>query len=152
MKTCSQCKVEKELSEFNPHKKRKDGLQTQCRECGRAKSREAYHKNKEVHIKRVKKNSDKYKRENSILVFNYYKTHPCVDCGEVDPVVLEFDHQGDKRENIAIMVNSRCSKETILAEIGKCVVRCVNCHRRKSAIESRSWKAQLAGLVPREDI
>lgn len=33
MKTCSKCKVEKELSEFNKSKTREDGLRWSCRSC-----------------------------------------------------------------------------------------------------------------------
>jgi DNA mismatch repair ATPase MutL len=33
LKKCSKCGIEKELTEFNKHKSRKDGLQPQCKEC-----------------------------------------------------------------------------------------------------------------------
>ena len=57
-------------------------------------------------------------------------TH-CIDCGESDPIVLDFDHQLDKKFCI-----SRYRGHGIKAlegEIAKCVVRCSNCHRRKTA-------------------
>lgn len=67
-------------------------------------------------------------------VWEYLLSHPCVDCGESDPVVLEFDHvRGDKRGIIVDMVNDGHSWGSIEAEIAKCEVRCANCHRRKSA-------------------
>lgn len=68
----------------------------------------------------------------------YLATHPCVDCGETDIVVLEFDHQRDKVGAITVMVNKPCGWDTIKAEIEKCLVRCANCHRRKTAKE-QGW-------------
>ena len=60
--------------------------------------------------------------------------HHCVDCGESDPVVLEFDHRepGVKKDNIAKLVRY-LSIEALQQEIDKCDVRCANCHRRKTA-------------------
>jgi hypothetical protein len=53
-------------------------------------------------------------------------------------VCLEFDHvQGDKKLPVAAMIGGY-SWETIETEIAKCVVRCANCHRRKTARE-RGW-------------
>ena len=69
-------------------------------------------------------------RRNRAYVTAYLESHPCVDCGEPDIIVLEFDHvRGTKRNNIANMVR-RYSLEAIIAEIAKCEVRCANCHRR----------------------
>lgn len=66
MKTCSKCAQEKPLSEFPPHKKTKDGLQSSCRPCCAAASRAYYAKNREKcrekNRKWVAKNSD-YERE-----------------------------------------------------------------------------------------
>lgn len=57
----------------------------------------------------------------------------CVDCGESDPVVLDFDHvKGEKRRAIADMVSNYYSIKTIKDEIRKCEIRCANCHRKKT--------------------
>lgn len=62
----------------------------------------------------------------------YLKNHPCVDCGETDIIVLQFDHvRGKKRGNVSDMVNN-CSIETLDIEISKCKVRCANRHTRKT--------------------
>lgn len=63
----------------------------------------------------------------------YFSTHPCVDCGESDPIVLTFDHvQGGKRYNVSEMIGWGLGLETIKAEIAKCEVTCFNCHAIRS--------------------
>jgi hypothetical protein len=48
--------------------------------------------------------------------------------------VLEFDHvRGVKRAEISKLVPHSSSIENIVTEIEKCVVRCANCHCRKTA-------------------
>ena len=41
MKTCSTCKIPKELSEYSKLKASKDGHNPRCRQCTKAKNREA---------------------------------------------------------------------------------------------------------------
>jgi hypothetical protein len=64
-----------------------------------------------------------------------------VDCGETDPVVLEFDHvRGEKKGEIAMMVRVD-GWDKIVEEMAKCELRCANCHRRKTA-KQLGWKIQ----------
>ena len=71
-------------------------------------------------------------------IYDYLSTHPCVDCGETNPIVLEFDHLGDKTDTIAHMVGMGVSLERIKKEVAKCEVRCANCHRIKT-VNERGW-------------
>ena len=74
---------------------------------------------------------------------DYFAIHPCADCGERDPLVLEFDHLRDKRFNIGSALPYR-NWETILAEIEKCEVVCANCHRRRTAHRMGSVRSIVA--------
>lgn len=69
-----------------------------------------------------------------VLINEYLKSKECVDCGEGDPVVLEFDHtvRSDKFKTINKMLSGHYSWNAIHLEIQKCEVRCANCHRRKT--------------------
>lgn len=72
-----------------------------------------------------------------IRLYKYLEKHPCVSCGESDPIVLEFDHLQQSGKIIAIS-NAVCngwSWKRIAAEIEKCQVLCANCHRRRTAIQ-----------------
>lgn len=68
------------------------------------------------------------------LLLDFLKDKKCVDCGETNPVVLQFDHvRGEKTKNIAILINNGSSWERVLNEIDKCEIRCANCHMIKTA-------------------
>ena len=59
-------------------------------------------------------------------------------------MVLELDHvSGEKSSAITNMVRGGAYRwDTIAAEIEKCVVRCANCHRRRTAVQLgyRAWR------------
>ena len=143
MKYCASCDQTKPESEFARNKGRYDGLQTYCRPCRKQVDKRLYEKNPAKQAERNRLTVLRNKRN----IWQYLKEHPCVDCGIDNPVVLTFDHvRGTKKYSIARMVDSCVSWETILAEIGKCVVRCFNCHMIKTAQERGWYKVRFALL------
>jgi hypothetical protein len=72
----------------------------------------------------------------------YKQTHPCVDCGEPDPLVLQFDHvTGEKLFTIGY--NKATDLAPLWDEIQKCEVRCANCHIKQT------WGRASAGTSDR---
>lgn len=81
--------------------------------------------------------------ENQERLVAYLLAHPCIDCGERDPVVLDFDHIVGKKVKEVTALARYQQWASIEAEIAKCVVRCANCHRRKTAIERNSYRMRV---------
>lgn len=134
MKACSICKIEKDESEFNIHSSKFDRLQSHCKICNKIRSKMYYAANLEKHKLEIGKRKKKVVKENIQYVWDYLKEHPCVDCGETDPIVLEFDHvRGEKKTSVSNLSRAGHCLETLVDEISKCDVRCANCHRRKTA-------------------
>jgi len=99
---------------------------------------ERYRELNKLHARRIYDANRKY-------VWTYLLQHPCVDCGERDPVVLEFDHtKGKKVERIANCCRKQWSTERLQIEMEKCEVRCANCHRRRHAIDGNFFRFLLA--------
>lgn len=109
-----------------------------CQEpFGRCYSR--YHKEKR-NAQNRKCAAKRYSNNRNNLI-EYLSTHPCVDCGETDLVVLDFDHRDPKtkRAKIADVLGS-WNWSTILSEIEKCDVRCANDHRRRTSAQFGWYK------------
>lgn len=133
-KYCGKCQKTKEVDEFSKNPTKKDGLNNSCKECQAAYQKVWYAKNRARHMRMAKARTDRVSEENRQMVYEYLKTHPCVDCGEGDPVVLDFDHvRGEKEGTISYWVSSGFPQKKILLEMEKCDIRCANCHRRKTA-------------------
>lgn len=134
MKVCQKCKEEKQEEEFAWKKKGKL-RSTTCNSCMTDYRRVWYERNKVKHKRNAK--SWRLKMANQLFEFvqGYRMTHPCVDCGESDPVVLDFDHRDDvdKSFNVCDAIHRKLSLEKIKTEIEKCEMRCANCHRRRTA-------------------
>lgn len=105
-------------------------------------ARKHYELNKEKIKNRTKLNNAEVLERNKNFVWDYLKTHECVDCGEKDPIVLEFDHKDTltKKFSICDGVRRKMSLSSLLEEINKCEVRCANCHRRKTATQFNYYK------------
>ncbi len=89
-----------------------------------------YSENKVKMIEKAKLNNQLAKDRNKRYIKDYLSTHPCIDCGNNNIIVLEFDHiSNDKKHNISNMSSQAYSLQAIQEEINKCEVRCANCHR-----------------------
>jgi hypothetical protein len=98
----------------------------------RAASRRHYEKHRDQVIAKAKEYSKAARVRIRAFITTYLKTNPCVDCGETDPIILEFDHLKDKDFNISDAARKGVSMKKLKDEIDKCEVRCANCHRRKT--------------------
>lgn len=77
-----------------------------------------------------KKSRDKSIARNKEHVRNFLIGKSCVDCGNSDVRVLEFDHVKDnKLYDVSYMVTKAYKLDLIKQEIEKCEIRCCNCHR-----------------------
>lgn len=140
MKKCFTCKKEKSVSEFYKRASRKSGVASSCIECDRQYRKKHYSDNSSYYKKKARRISILLIEKNINRVISYLREHLCVDCGEKDIVVLQFDHvRGKKVKAVSYMVYNCYSWERIKREIEKCDVRCANCHIRKTA-NSFNWK------------
>ena len=122
-------------------------------EARRQYARQHYLANRDLYIKRAKVNKRRTVQQNRQRLLDYLQVHPCCDCGESDPVVLQFDHLGtDKAGLVCRMVIEGFSWQTVVAEIAKCDVVCANCHFRRTARRHGGWfKALSAGVAQLAD-
>lgn len=75
--------------------------------------------------------------EKAAFLYDYLASHPCTECGESDPLVLQFHHLRDKLFGLGAEIREKSFD--IRAEIEKCVVACGNCHMRKTRLDGRIW-------------
>jgi hypothetical protein len=78
----------------------------------------------------------RHRENNFIKLMEYLKENPCVDCGERNPVLLDFDHLPNFSKNFDIgraVGSSGRSWKSIYKEIEICEVVCSNCHRLRTA-------------------
>ena len=138
MRTCTKCFLQKPIEDF-PWKNHLLGKRhAVCKECYAKRSAEWYEENKDRQLENVRRNNQNYREKARTYVLAYLLTHPCSSCGERDPRVLEFHHEGDKESEVSRLMGRGASLDALQAEIAKCVVLCANCHRKLTA-DNRGW-------------
>ena len=95
-----------------------------------AASKRHYEANKEKIKKRTVKRNKNQRKKHREYVYEIKSRSKCVDCGETNPIMLDFDHvRGKKILCISDMMRGAYGIDSIKKEINKCEVRCSNCHR-----------------------
>ena len=140
---CSACDLDRPTACFSFADQVSGSLNAYCRSCQAAYRRAHYVANRPDYIRRAVAQVQERREENRREIIRYLTTHPCVDCGHTNSVVLEFDHRdpADKLMNVGTMMVSR-RWPRVRAEIEKCDVRCANCHRRRTARQFNWSKAR----------
>jgi len=134
-KYCNDCSLVKPASDFS--KLVSGCLDSYCKTCKAKRSRDYYHKNKGNGNLAFEKNREKNQR----FLWGVITSNSCMDCGEGDPRVLQFDHvRGEKINNIAVMLRQHKNLEKIKKEVEKCDIVCANCHTKRTFERSNSWK------------
>jgi hypothetical protein len=134
LRVCARCHVAKSLAEFPIKNAAKGWYGSYCVPCRREYSREHYKRNLSTYLRRARARAAVDRPLNRAFVADYFRTHPCIDCGEADPVVLEFDHRdpATKTDDVGRLIHTS-TVAAVRAEIAKCDVRCGNCHRIRTA-------------------
>ena len=113
---CNNCNEEKLIDDFNWRNKERGIKHKRCKICTRKQGQSSYNKNADYYRKKNGKLRDEKTSKNKIKIWNYLIEHPCVDCGESNPILLDFDHvRGNKIYNVSQMKAMLWS--TILKEI-----------------------------------
>ena len=135
MKKCYRCWEEFDLSMFPRRKGKPMGVCTTCYATH-------YGNPDKVEEKRIELEKQSYKRKvelhNNLLIETM--KCGCMDCGEKDVVVLEFDHRDPKEKSGDISSLRFGSTKQLKEELAKCDVVCANCHRKRTAKMFGSWR------------
>lgn len=133
MKTCYSCKIEKDESCFNWKNKARGILQGYCRDCKKTHQKKYYLSSKKSYLATIMRTRKVRREDAKGKAREYLLQHPCVDCGNADIRVLHFDHVRDKKHTeVTKMIQKGSSWQQIEKEIGKCEIRCANCHMIKT--------------------
>jgi hypothetical protein len=138
MKECTKCKLDKSLDDFAWKNKSKGVKNTWCRVCikkyDRLRQESKAYLDRKYSLAKARQTIAKY------YILNILEKSCCTDCGNENPVVLQFDHRNpdNKSYNVSQMLDF--STETIQKEIDKCDIRCANCHAIRTAKQFGYWK------------
>lgn len=135
-KICRVCNIEQSIDDFYKFKDNRNRggkgvyLKYCCKTCDKKNG--------------LKQKAKSRKRKRQYL-WEFKKTHPCVDCGESNPIVLQFDHINgeNKKYDVGILAAGGHSMRLLKEEIDKCEIRCANCHLKRTAKDQDWYKQEM---------
>ncbi len=141
LKKCSKCLKILDENEFN-WKYKFTKRSYHCKGCSRKYIQTHYKNNIGYYLDKALKRNNMIKQRSFEFLGPYLLNHPCVDCGESNILVLEFDHKERKMKDgeISRIIENGATLNKLIVEVQKCEVRCANCHKIKTAYENKNWK------------
>ena|SRR5690242_6504325 len=144
MKICNKCGPPAQPIESFAFKNSALGIRHAiCKDCHKTYSRAHFHAKLPAYLKKAHKRHVRLTKLNDEFMIEYLSSHPCVNCGESDIVVLEFDHLRDKIADVSVLARGGYSLEALKREIDKCEVVCANCHSRRTARQFGTYRYRL---------
>lgn len=95
------------VEEFAWRRKAKGQRDSYCRPCRSDYKQEHYAANRQRYIDAADRRRKEVIAKRVAFLVAYLRDHPCVDCGETDPIVLEFDHLRDKEFSVGKGIRDR---------------------------------------------
>lgn len=139
MRVCSACKQEKNLEDFHLKNKLTGKRQYMCKLCRADYIRSHYEANKAKYKAQTRVSNEAKKKFHQDLIIEYLREHPCVDCGNSDIEVLQFDHRDQDTKISEISRLRTGSTKRLLREMDKCDIRCANCHMKRTRRQLGWW-------------
>src|SRR5690242_9214991 len=104
-KICTMCKEEKDIEEFPLRHRFTTRRQSYCKSCKAKMHSNWYEENKEKQKENATRHRTEYRQTLREYALNYLSTHPCSNCGESDPAVLDFHHaRGTKKNDVSVLI------------------------------------------------
>ena len=85
------------------------------------------------------------------VILDYLASHSCAHCEETDVRCLEFNHLGNKKQNVSHMIGKYSIAE-ILKEIDKCEILCSNCHRKYTCAQEVNYKQRYYAIYQKPNL
>lgn len=145
MRKCSKCKEEKPLEDFKKDSRANKGRGYVCTLCSREVARIYASNWTETQKEAARVRRQKMVRASQLFICEYLQTQSCVDCGEDDIELLDFDHLDPitKHKDICRLVRE-ASLRRIKEEITKCEVVCCSCHRKRTNRRGNNYRFRFA--------
>lgn len=137
-KLCNTCNQVLPSSAFGKNRSKRDGLQSNCRKCRSREMRDRRKRLGKKELDAIRAGQKARRKRNRRFLCKILSKAECVDCGESDPVVLDFDHvRGNKTDAVTTMAAATASIKKLKKEIRKCEIVCANCHRRRESVRNK---------------
>jgi hypothetical protein len=106
---CRGCGRTLGVDQFSFKNAEKGTLHSRCRACCQEVSRRHYAHRKGAYLERNRRTNPVQREVARRCVHEFLLAHPCVHCGEADPVVLEFNHLDPttKSGNVCDLIHNR---------------------------------------------